>query len=139
MAGIVVVSVSSSDPLHQPETIGVLTLDRTRRRQLSEMLGYIAAIHYHIDPDRFDIDLPYVEGVRARIEAEVEAETYETTLRLTARQLLELEIIVDAAVTYLHRGDPPGMDGVDEDDCVELSDWLGHQYTALFAAPEPRH
>lgn len=122
---------------HAPTPIGVLVLDRTRCRQLAEMLGYVACNHHHIDPDRFDIDLAFLESVRGRLEADQDA--FETTLRLSAANLLALEIIVDAAGTYTHRGDPPVMDGVDEDDCWQMVDWLSRQHTRLFCLPEQRH
>lgn len=120
-----------------PTPIGDLVLDRTRRQQLAAMLGYIACNHHHIDPDRFDIDLAFLEGVRERLEAEVDA--FETTLRVSAGNLLALEIIADAAGTYTYRGDPPLMDGVDEDDCVAMATWLSQQYSHLFCVPERHH
>ena len=123
---------------NEPTRIGELHLDESRRRHLAEMLGYIACIHHHIDPDRFDIDLAFLEGVRERLAADDDA--YETTLRVSARNLLALEIIADAAGTYTHRGDEPSMDGVDEDDCAAMSDWLSQEYSRLFCAtPEPHH
>lgn len=112
-------------------------LDRTRRHQLSEMLGYIACNHHHIDPDRFDIDLAFLEGVRERLDADSDA--FETSLRLGAGNLLALETIADAAGTYTVRGDPPLMDGVTEDDCWEMVTWLSQQHALLFCAPERRH
>ena len=120
-----------------PPPIGVLVLDAIQRQQLAAMLGYIACIHHHIDPDRFDIDLAFLEGVRERLEADAEA--YETTLRVSAPNLLALEIIVDAAGTYTHRGDPPEMPDVDEDDCWSLAEWLSREYTRLFCVAELRH
>jgi hypothetical protein len=74
---------------YTPTPIGVLVLDQTRRRQLAAMLGYIACNHHHIDPDRFDIDLAFLESVRERLEADTDVG--ETTLRLSARNLLALE------------------------------------------------
>lgn len=115
-----------------PDPVGDLLLDQPRRHQLAAMLGYIAGIHHHIDPDRFDIDLAFLEGVRERLEGEAEA--FETTLRVSARHLLALEIIADAAGTYTHRGDPPLMDGVDEDDCAAMVRWLS-QHTHACSAP----
>ena len=123
--------------VNQPTPIGVLLLDRTRRQQLSTMLAYIACNHHHIDPDRFDIDLAFLEGVRERLDADADA--FETTLRVSAANLLALEIIADAAGTYTHRGDPPRMDGVDEDDCWNMVDWLSREYARLFCAPERHH
>jgi len=120
-----------------PTPIGMLELDQARRRQLATMLGYVACNHHHIDPDRFDIDLAYLEGVRERLEAD--DDTFETTLRLSATNLLDLEIIVSAAGTYTHRGDPPVMEGVDEDDCWQMADWLGREYSRLFCTPGPHH
>ena len=120
-----------------PTPIGDLVLDQTRRQQLAAMLGYIACNHHHIDPDRFDIDLAFLEGVRERLEADEDA--FETTLRVSARNLLALETIADAAGTYTHRGDPPLMDGVDEDDCLDMVTWLSQQHTRLFCTPELRH
>jgi len=127
------------DPViaHPLTPIGDLVLDQTRRRQLAAMLGYIACNHHHIDPDRFDIDLAFLEGVRERLEADDGA--FEITLKVSARNLLALEIIADAAGTYTHRGDPPPMDGVDEDDCFALSTWLGREYSRLFCVPERHH
>ena len=112
-------------------------LDATQHRQLAAMLRYIACIHHHIDPDRFDIDLAFLEGVCDLLEADADA--YETTLRVTAANLLALEIIVDAAGTYTHRGDPPGMDDVDEDDCWRMAEWLSREHARLFCAPDVRH
>ena len=120
-----------------PTPIGDLVLDQTRRQQLAAMLGYIACNHHHIDPDRFDIDLAFLEGVRERLEADEDA--FETTLRVSASNLLALETIADAAGTYTHRGDPPLMDGVDEDDCLDMVTWLSQQHTRLFCTPELRH
>jgi hypothetical protein len=120
-----------------PTPIGDLVLDQTRRQQLAAMLGYIACNHHHIDPDRFDIDLAFLEGVRERLEADEDA--FETTLRVSASNLLALETIADAAGTYTHRGDPPLMDGVDEDDCFDMVTWLSQQHTRLFCTPELRH
>lgn len=120
-----------------PTPIGALVLDQTRRRHLAAMLGYIACNHHHIDPDRFDIDLAFLEQVRERLDADGDA--FETTLRVSATHLLALEIIVDAAGTYIHRGDPPLMDGVDEDDCVAMAHWLSQQYSRLFCAPQRHH
>lgn len=123
--------------IHAPTPIGVLVIDRTRCRQLATMLGYVACNHHHIDPDRFDIDLAFLEGVRERLDAEADA--FETTLRVSARNLLALEVIVDAAGTYTQRGDPPVMDGVDEDDCWHMVDWLSRQHARLFCTPERHH
>ena len=120
-----------------PPPIGDLVLDQTRRQQLAAMLGYIACNHHHIDPDRFDIDLDFLEGVRERLDGD--ADTFETTLRVSASNLLALETIADAAGTYTHRGDPPLMDGVDEDDCLDMVTWLSQQHTRLFCTPELRH
>jgi hypothetical protein len=117
--------------------IGDLVLDQARRQQLAAMLGYIACNHHHIDPDRFDIDLAFLEGVRERLEAD--EDTFETTLRVSAGNLLALEIIVDAAGTYTHRGDPPLMDGVDEVDCFAMVHWLSQEHSRLFCAPERPH
>lgn len=120
-----------------PTPIAELRLDQARRRQLAEMLGYVASNHHRIDPDRFDIDLTFLEGVRERLD--VDDDAFETTLRLSARNLLALEIIVDAAGTYTHRGDPPPMDGVDDDDCASMADWLSGQYSQLFCEPRQPH
>ena len=121
---------------NEPTPIGELHLDESRRRHLAEMLGYIACIHHHIDPDRFDIDLEFLESVRERLAAD--DDTYETTLRLSARNLLALEIIVDAAGTYTHRGDAPLMDDVDVDDCDAMAQWLSKEYSRLFCATPAR-
>lgn len=121
----------------EPTPIAELVLNPLRRRQLAEMLGYVAGQHYHIDPDRFDIDLAFLEGVRERLEAD--DATFEITLRVSARHLLAIEIMVDAAATYTHRGDQPLMDDVDEDDCVAMADWLSKQYSRLFCAAPERH
>lgn len=101
------------------------------------MLAYIACNHHHIDPDRFDIDLTFLDSVRERLDAADDA--FETTLRVSASNLLALETIADAAGTYTHRGDPPLMDGVDEDDCLAMVTWLSQQHARLFCAPERHH
>ncbi len=101
------------------------------------MLGYIACNHHHIDPDRFDIDLTFLEGVRERLAADADA--FEIALRLDAGNLHALETIADAAGTYTLRGDPPSMDGVNEDDCWEMVSWLSQQHTQLFCTPQQPH
>ena len=129
--------MTPSPSANVPTPIGALLLDQTRRRHLTAMLDYVACNHHHIDPDRFDIDLGFLEGVRERLDDDADA--FETTLRVSAGNLLALEIIVDAAGTYTHRGDPPLMDGVDEDDCVTMAQWLSQQHARLFCAPEWHH
>ncbi len=56
-----------------------------------------------MDPDRFDIDLTFLEDVRARLDAYA----FEIALRLDADNLHALETIADAVGTYTRRGDPP--------------------------------
>ena len=121
---------------NEPTPIGELHLDESHRRQLAEMLANISCSHHYIDPDRFDIDLEFLESVRERLAAD--DDTYETTLRLSARNLLALELIVDAAGTYTHRGDAPLMDDVDVDDCDAMAQWLSKEYSRLFCATPAR-
>lgn len=120
----------------EPEEYGVLEVDTTRRRQLRAIVEYVQGIHHHIDPDRFLIDEEWLRSIFDRLD-EQPLET--TRMRVTYRDLLLVETLVDAAGTYASRRDFPELDGVDDDDLDELNEWLGREATALFRKPPTVH
>ncbi len=120
-----------SQPLHEQVQV---RLDGQRRAQLREMVDYIAAIHHHIDPDRYDIDPAFLQTLLALISQDG---WEDTTLMVGHGDALAIENIADAAGTYTHRGDEPLMDGVSSDDCWEFIEWFGRATRGLYQSTRP--
>lgn len=93
------------------------------------MVDYIAAIHCHIDPDRYDFDVAYLQTLLGMLSGE---DWEDTTLIVSCRDNLLIENIADAAGTYSHRGDSPVMEGVSSDDCWEFIEWFGRATHGLY-------
>jgi hypothetical protein len=115
---------------------GVLEIGPTRRRQLRTVVEYVQGIHHHIDPDRFDIDEEWLRAIFDRLDDEA----LDTTgLHVRYENLLFLETVIDVAGTYSDRRDFPTLDGLDDDDLTELSDWIVREESALFRKPPTIH
>ena len=122
--------------MSQGEEHGILRVDSVRRRRLRAILEYLNEIHSQIDPDRFRIDGERLQSMLASLAGDG---LEETRLGVTFRDLLFLEIAIDAAGTYSERRDFPSIDEVDEEEFSELSAWLGAEEDALFRTPPTIH
>lgn len=107
-------------------------LNAERRTQFREMVDYIAAIHHHIDPLRFDIDSALLE----RLQKLLSQDGWEDTpLVVSYDTQRAIDDIADAAGVYTDRGYPPLMNGVSSDDCLEFLEWFTKATRALYEPP----
>jgi hypothetical protein len=79
----------------------VFALEPARRRQVLEILWYIDALHHHIDPDMYRIELDEVKNLQRIFGNGID--TPPLTISVTYDELFALSICVDAANTYSHR------------------------------------
>jgi hypothetical protein len=122
--------------MSQADERGILRIDSIKRRRLRAILEYLKSIHHHIDPDMFEIDPGQLESMLDPLGGDG---LEETRLGVTYRDLLFLEIAIDAAGTYAERRDFPSLDDVDDDDLAELHAWLAAEENALFRTPPTIH
>jgi hypothetical protein len=76
-------------------------LDAVRRRQVLEVLSYIDALHCHIDPDMYRIELDEVKSLQRKFGDGDDDPP--ATISVTYDELFALSICIDAANTYSHR------------------------------------
>jgi hypothetical protein len=119
-----------------PEEHGILEIDSTRLGQLRAVAEYVQGIHHNIDPDRFRID---EERLRWILDGLVARDHEPARLRVTYRDLLFLQTLIDAAETYAARPSFPALDAVEGDDLDDLLGWLGQRENALFRKPPTIH
>ena len=102
-------------------------VNKERRRQFVEVLDYIKALHYHIDPDMYRIDLEMVAALERlfRDEEEEEDSAEAMCLAFTYHELLALGCFIDAADTYCHRSSMKRDDlRLTDQQLTALSDWV---------------
>jgi len=89
----------SSSPESKPTE---LVVSAERHRFMREIIEYIQSIHHHIDPDMYDIDAKRLEHFTWCFEEDM-ADHSGFVMTVTYEDLLDLQIIVDAAYTYSNR------------------------------------
>lgn len=69
---------------------------------MCEIIDYVRTIHHHIDPDMYDIDTKRLEHFAWCFEEDM-VDHSGFVMTVTYEDLLDLQIIVDAAYTYSNR------------------------------------
>lgn len=89
----------SSSPESKPTELAV---SAERHRFMCEIIDYVRTIHHHIDPDMYDIDAKRLEHFAWCFEEDM-VDHSGFVMTVTYEDLLDLQIIVDAAYTYSNR------------------------------------
>lgn len=79
-----------------------LVVSAERHRFMCEIIDYVRTIHHHIDPDMYDIDAKRLEHFAWCFEGDM-VDPSGFIMTVTYEDLLDLQIIVDAAYTYSNR------------------------------------
>ena len=120
--------MTASAPISSPVVRrAAFVVNKERRRQFVEVLDYIKALHYHIDPDMYRIDLEMVAALERlfRDEEEEEDSAEAMCLAFTYHELLALGCFIDAADTYCHRSSMKRDDlRLTDQQLTALSDWV---------------
>ena len=91
-------SASSSDPKFEE-----LVVSAERHEFMREIIEYLRGIHHHIDPDMYDIQPARLEHFAWCFEGENLDDPSGFVMTVTYKDLLDLQILVDAAYTYSNR------------------------------------
>jgi hypothetical protein len=97
------------------------------------MVDVVAGCHHHLDPDQFDIDPRYLEGLQRLFDMPAASAS---ELAVSADDLLVLETIAWAAATCADRGLARPPAGLTADECWTFFDWFGQARRDL-ATGEP--
>lgn len=86
----------------QESKLTELLVSAERHRFMCEIIDYVRTIHHHIDPDMYDIDAKRLEHFAWCFEGDM-VDPSGFIMTVTYEDLLDLQIIVDAAYTYSNR------------------------------------
>jgi hypothetical protein len=126
-------SASSPDP-----KFAELIVSAEQHEFMRENIEYLRGIHHHIDPDMYDIDPTRLEHFAWCFE-EDPIDSTGFIMTVTYEDLLDLQIMVDAAYTYSNRKSAESraasLTNVGFDAMVE---WLSQANRTLFLSEPTR-
>jgi hypothetical protein len=126
-------AMSARPPSSSPEPqLAELVVSAERHEFMHELIEYVQGIHHHIDPEMYEIQPERLEHFAWCFEGD-QIEPSGFVMTVTYKDLLELQLIVDAAYTYSNRktsgSRAASLTNVGFEAIVE---WLSQAQRALF-------